>query len=172
MPIKLMWVFVFAIMVSATNLRADEVSAARNSSSESAIETAETPLLAIEQIYREWLVAQDAQKPLMLVLGEGDCDRCALLGRYMEDAAMRARIEQRFAILRIDLAHSDLALAVEQGASGEHPLPAIILVETAQPFADVWQPERLMAFLPEPYEPIYQWIENVMQYSDSRLAAL
>jgi len=174
MPLYLKWGIVLALLVCAIGLRADDLRAAsriqsQNTQSES---TSLSPSLAIEQIYREWLVAREAQKPLMLVLGEGDCDRCALLGRYMDDGAMRARIEQRFTILRIDLANSDLALAVNLGSGVEEPLPAIILVETAQPFVAAWQPEHLLAFLPEPYEPIYQWIENVMHYSDSRLAAL
>lgn len=174
MPKYLKWGTVFALLVCAISLRADDLSAASRIQPQSAQSdsTSLSQSLAIEQIYREWLVAREAQKPLMLVLGEGDCDRCALLGRYMDDAAMRARIEQRFTILRIDLANSDLELAINQSSKVEEPLPAIILVETAQPFVAAWQPEQLLAFLPEPYEPIYQWIENVMHYSDTRLAAL
>lgn len=132
-------------------------------------------LTAIEQIESAWLTARDSGKTIMLVLGSEVCDRCVLLQRYIDDKAMRARLDSRFVVLSIDVANSDFSINIQgagKAATEQEGLPAIVLIDTSMPFEATMQPEQLLAFLPEPYEPLYQWIENILYFTERSVAAI
>ena len=114
-----------------------------------------------------WDEASMRNKVVMLVLGSESCDRCALLDRYMSHESLSKRIEQHF--IRVDLSVSryrkDMPIAIKD----EH-LPAIILVESEGHFDGNLPADRLLTFRPEPYEPMYDWMENLLFYSDQVFA--
>lgn len=115
-----------------------------------------------------WAAGREQSKSVLVVLGTEQCDRCALLDRYLNDEAMRARIENRFLVLNLDLGSE-----VERDESGTqaYSLPAIVLVDTTLDFETILQSDQLMTFLPEPHEPVYQWLENVLHFTEYSLAS-
>lgn len=126
----------------------------------------------IERIHSAWQQARVNNKKIMLVLGSDSCDRCALLQRYVTEDTMSQRLASRYIILGIDVANSDFSIAVGETGIPQEQLPAILLLNTVNSFEQTMQSEEVLAFLPEPYEPIYQWIENIIHYTDQKLAAL
>ena len=54
---------------------------------------------------------------------------------------------------------------------GNFNLPAIVLMDVEQDFEAVTASDELVTFLPEPYEPIFKWIENILLYTELTLAA-
>lgn len=125
-----------------------------------------SPIDAVVQMKMAWEKGRDVGKSVMVVLGTETCDRCALLARYMRDEQMRTRIEDRFIVLNLDVGSPDSTLQVD----GEQRLPAIVLVDSANDFDVILQSNQLLTFLPEPYEPIFEWIENVLDYTEQPIA--
>lgn len=127
------------------------------------------PKVAVFNSLKEaWRLAEQNNKVVMMVLGSESCDRCVLLDRYLDDESLSARIEKHF--VRVDISTT----AFQQGMSvqiDDEQLPAIILIESEGPFTGRLPSERLMTFRPEVYEPMYDWMENLLFYSDQVFAS-
>ncbi|NNM10684.1 MAG: hypothetical protein HKO60_02015 [Pseudomonadales bacterium] len=114
-----------------------------------------------------WQTGRDQQKPVLVVLRTDTCDRCALLSHYMSDPALRERMDTRFVVLDIDVG---VAVIDSEGASSEAHLPAVVLIDSREPFDEILASDQLVTFLPSNEEPLYDWIENILQYSSQILA--
>ena len=115
-----------------------------------------------------WDRAELENKVIMLVLGNDSCDRCALLARYMADPSLSQRIDKNFINLNVS---TDLLSAAMSIQIDEQYLPAIILIESQGQFNGSLPSDNLMTFRPESYEPLYDWMENLLFYSDQVFAA-
>ncbi len=120
-----------------------------------------------QPIRSAWEQAHSSNRSVMLVLGAEWCDRCALLQRYMNDEDLQARIDQRFVVMHLDVGRPDSLITMESDAV---QLPVIVLLDSAQKFESQMQSSNLLTFLPEPYEPLYDWLENVLFYTEQTLA--
>ncbi|MBT8149146.1 MAG: thioredoxin family protein [Gammaproteobacteria bacterium] len=121
----------------------------------------------LAQLERAWRLGREQGMPVMVVLRSDSCDRCALLQRYMNDRALKAQLEARFVVLDIDVG---MAIVDSQGETTEEQLPAIVLVDTRQDFAEILQTDQLVTFLPSADQPLYDWMENILDYSAQTLA--
>jgi len=119
------------------------------------------------QLERAWRVGREHGMPVMVVLRSESCDRCALLQRYMNDQALKQQLEARFIVLDIDVG---MAIVDSQGETSEEQLPAIVLVDTRQDFAEILQTDQLVTFLPSADQPLYDWMLNILDYSAQTLA--
>lgn len=108
-----------------------------------------------------WRKASDNNKVVMMVLGADNCDRCQLLDKYMSSVPLKPRIDEHFVVLNmgIDAVSDDLEVA-----SGH--LPAIVLVESSEDIRGALSTERMLTFMPEPHEALYDWMESLLFYSD------
>lgn len=115
-----------------------------------------------------WDRAEIEHKVIMLVLGNDNCDRCALLARYMEDPSLSQRINKNFVNLNVS---TDILSAAMSIQIDDQYLPAIILIESEGQFDGSLPSDNLLTFRPETYEPLYDWMENLLFYSDQVFAA-
>ncbi|MGB5325110.1 MAG: thioredoxin family protein [Pseudomonadales bacterium] len=114
-----------------------------------------------------WHTGRAQQKPVLVVLRTETCDRCALLSHYMADPALRGRLDERFVVLDIDVG---MALVDSEGSTSEAQLPAVVLIDSRQPFESILASDQLVTFLPGAEEPLYDWMENILNYSAQILA--
>ena len=108
-----------------------------------------------------WRKASNNNKVVMMVLGADNCDRCQLLDKYMRSVPLKPRIDQHFVVLNmgIDAVSEDLDVETDH-------LPAIVLVESSQDVRGALSTERMLTFMPEPHEALYDWMESLLFYSD------
>lgn len=121
----------------------------------------------ISSLMREaWRKASDDNKVVMMVLGADNCDRCQLLDKYMRSVPLKPRIDQHFIVLNmgIDAVSEDIEVATEH-------LPAIVLVESSEDVRGALSTERMLTFMPEPHEALYDWMESLLFYSDQVFSA-
>lgn len=114
-----------------------------------------------------WQSGRDQQKPVLVVLRTDSCDRCALLAHYMSDPELRLRMDKRFVVLDIDVG---MAVVDSEAGTSEEQLPAVVLIDSRESFADILASDQLITFLPSAEEPLYDWMENILQYSSQILA--
>lgn len=115
-----------------------------------------------------WLEAASRDKVVMLVIGSESCDRCALLKRYMQDQSLSERIDKHF--VKVDISTTALMNRMPIVIDDAY-LPAIILVESDGQFSGELKTDSLLTFRPEVYEPLYDWMENLLFYSDQVFAS-
>ena len=125
----------------------------------------EDPRLPLKEA---WSEARTGSKSVMLVLGAKWCDRCELLSRYMTEENLRTRIDKRFVVLHMDVGEPQSLISLEDT---DVQLPVIVLLDSSEQFEDLMQSNSLLTFLPEPFEPIYDWLENVLFYTEQAFAA-
>ena len=131
------------------------------------VEPSAEPVDTLLQLENAWRVGREQGKPVLVVLRSDGCDRCALLHRYMQEEALRVQLDSRFVVLDIDVG---IAVIDSQGESSEERLPAIVLVDTRQEFAEILATDQLVTFLPSADESLYDWMENILHYSAQTLA--
>lgn len=115
-----------------------------------------------------WQQARGESKLVMLVLGADWCDRCALLKRYMEDTEMNQRIDERFVVLNLNVGKPDSFIQMEDNSM---QLPVIVMLDSDTEFNQLMTSDNLLTFLADPNQPIYDWLENVLYYSDQTVAS-
>ena len=141
-------------------------SVASNSDTEFAAPAAADPFMPLRGA---WQQGRQVGKGVMLVLGAEWCERCELLARYMSDQTLKTRIDQQFVVLELDVGSPDSMISLE---AGEQRLPVIVVLDSAEEFDRLMQSDSLLTFLPEPYEPLYDWLENILLFTEDTLAAL
>lgn len=115
-----------------------------------------------------WQQARENKKVVMMVLGAEDCDRCQLLEKYMQDESLKPRIDNHFVVLNLGV--GSFIDSDEFNIDTKH-LPAIVLVESDTEFQGLLPTERMLTFMPEPYEVLYDWMESLLFYSDQVFSA-
>ena len=131
---------------------------------------AEPALLDVARPLRDaWQAARDEDKSVMLVLGADWCDRCALLERYMGDGDLNQRIDKRFVVLNLNVGNPDSFIQMENNSV---QLPVIVMLDSEVEFNQLMASDNLLTFLPDPNQPIYEWLENLLIYTEQPLATL
>jgi len=128
-----------------------------------------------------WQVAQANDKLVMVVLGDNHCDRCLLLDKYLADKTLKARIEKHFVVINISIHAFDQSGTLRregESATGkaasqqmEYDSPAIVVMESPESLGSAVADDGLLTFMPAPYEPLYDWMENLLFYSEQVLSA-
>lgn len=114
-----------------------------------------------------WQSGREQRKPVLVVLRSDTCDRCALLSHYMADPELRDRLDSKFVVLDVDVG---MAVIDSEGGTSEAHLPAVVLIDSREPFESILASDELVTFLPGVEEPLYDWLENILQYSSQILA--
>lgn len=128
------------------------------------------PSLDVTKPLRDaWQAARSERKSVMLVLGADWCDRCALLERYLEDDEMHQRIDERFVVLNFNVGDPDSLIKMETNSA---QLPLIVMLDSGVEFGQLMTSDNLLTFLPDPHQPIYDWLENLLIYTEQPLAAM
>ncbi len=120
------------------------------------------------QMRSVWRDANENNKVVMMVLGADNCDRCELLDKYMRDEVLKARIDRHFVVLNLGVDALGDSVAVD--IKSQH-LPAIVLVESANDYQGLLPSEQMLTFMPEPHEPLYDWMDSLLFYSDQVFSA-
>lgn len=115
-----------------------------------------------------WEQAKENKKVVMMVLGAEDCDRCQLLEKYMQDESLKPRIDNHFVVLNLGV--GSFIDSGDFNIDTKH-LPAIVLVESDTDYQGLLPTERMLTFMPEPYEVLYDWMESLLFYSDQVFSA-
>ncbi len=111
--------------------------------------------------------AKKLDKDVMIIFGADWCDRCALLQAYLEDDLLANHVAEQFVVLKIDVGYWDenRRYEAQMGHPTREGLPAVVIVEADDDFAEVMGSEDLLTFLPDRDQPIYAWMENILQFA-------
>lgn len=110
-----------------------------------------------------WRQASEDNKVVMMVLGAESCDRCLLLDKYISSAPLKPRIDKHFVVLNMGI--DALGDEVDVDIESEH-LPAIVLVQSGSGVSGLFSTEKMLTFMPEPHEALFDWMESLLFYSD------
>ena len=86
----------------------------------------------------------------------------------MAHESLSERIDKHF--IKVDISTTALMKKMPVDIDDAY-LPAIILVESDGQFSGELQTDSLLTFRPEVYEPLYDWMETLLFYSDQVFAS-
>lgn len=117
--------------------------------------------------------ARASGRDVMVVFGAQWCDRCALLKRYMADSPLQNRINQQFIVVYVDVGDWDEARRHEtqMGHPTREGLPAVVIAHANEELVSIMNSDELVTFLPDRDQPIYDWMERVLQYAEQVYAS-